>query len=313
MSNSFEEKPLTPPKNPHLSNRNKINLPFSEEIFELKKDEKRQERYQDPTVIGHIILIVIQLLLAFFTYSGLSAFANFKSRKWMQEFKDFNLDKTSQIIDNQENIANQKSDKIIQSESESVSNNILINQSERDRIIQQFQEIQSRAVMHYNIMIDLYETRYVAISMALGLASISVLCLIFISRSGWERVHKGIINIFVITTAFAIFYSDITNVYQHEENIAINEVQYESYINLGNYILSYLVTKKGIDGKEVLPKNFIHKIDFIMEEINDIFLIFDNTSIDRKLKRISSVIPEVNEPPTDSENNQQQPAAENEE
>lgn len=50
-----------------------------------------------------------------------------------------------------------------------------------------------------------------------------------------------------------------------------------------------------------------------MEEINDIFLIFDNTSIDRKLKRISSVIPEVNEPPTDSENNQQQPAAENEE
>ena len=254
MSNSFEEKPLTPPKNPHLSNRNKINLPFSEEIFELKKDEKRQERYQDPTVIGHIILIVIQLLLAFFTYSGLSAFANFKSRKWMQEFKDFNLDKTSQIIDNQENIANQKSDKIIQSESESVSNNILINQSERDRIIQQFQEIQSRAVMHYNIMIDLYETRYVAISMALGLASISVLCLIFISRSGWERVHKGIINIFVITTAFAIFYSDITNVYQHEENIAINEVQYESYINLGNYILSYLVTKKGIDGKKYYPK-----------------------------------------------------------
>ncbi len=136
--------------------------------------------------------------------------------------------------------------------------------------------------------------------------------MIFISRSGWNRVHKSIINIFVLTTALAIFYGDVTNVYQHENNIAITEVQYESYINLGNYILSYLVTKTGIEGEPISARDFMHKIDFIMEEINDIFLTFDNTGIDRRLKKITSVIPEANEPLAESESNGSQVELESE-
>ena len=308
--NSPLEKQLVPPKNPHLKNQNKkINLPFAREIFPSAEDEAGKEKYQDPTVVGHIILIGIQLGLVIIAYIGLTIAANIKANSWMKEFEKFNLNKTNQIVSARANIKQQKTDKNTPAE---ISSSIIINQPEKDRIIQQFREIQARSVMHYNIMIDFYQTRYIAISMALGLASISILCLIFISRSGWEKVHKGIINIFMITTAFAIFYSDIVNVYQHEENIAINEVQYESYVNLGNYIISYLITKIGIDGKEIAPKDFIHKIDFIMEEINDIFLTFDNTSIDRRLKRISSVIPEANEPPAESENNQQRSDSENE-
>ena len=300
--NSALEPPIRPDKK-ESQNRGKNPIRWlSQEIFALEKDESGEEKYRDPTVLGHIILIATQLGLVLLAYGILSGFANYKAHTWMHEFKKFNLDKTALNSSNR-TVNAEKSDQITTTET---PNNIVINPLERERIVQQFKEIQSRAAMHYNIMIDFYETRYVALSMTLGLASISVLCLIFISRSGWDRIHKSIVNIFIITTALAIFYGDVTNVYQHEDNIAINEVQYESYINLGNYLLSYLVTKNGIDGEPISPEDFIHKIDFIMEEINDIFLTFDNTSIDRRLKRITSVIPEANEPLTDSENNSSQ-------
>ena len=303
---SLEQQP-THPNHKHSKNREKNPIRwFSQEIFALE-NETGEEKYRDPTVLGHIILIAIQLVLVFLTYGILSGFANIKANAWMHEFKKFNLDKTALSVSTEEN-TNEKLDQITKTE---IPNNIVIDRSERERIIQQFQEIQSRAAMHYNIMIDFYKTRYVALSMTLSLASISVLCLIFISRSGWERIHKSIINIFIITTALAIFYGDVTNVYQHEDNIATNEVQYESYINLGNYVLSYLVTKTGIDGEAISAKDFIHKTDFIMEEINDIFLTFDNTSINRRLQKITSVIPEASEPLNESENNSSQLESEN--
>lgn len=288
-NSSFEQQPTTPQKPQTVSKKSKLLLLLTE-IFGVEKDEAGKEKYKEPTIIGHLILAGIQFTLISFGYTASVQFANLKADNWMKGLQNFNSDKTTYLISSQENAIDQETIKTSKPES---PEKIIIKEAERKRIIQQFEEIQARGIMHYNIMIDFYKTKYIAISMALVLASISVLCLIFISRSGWERVHKSVINVFVITTGFAIFYGDITNVYQHKENIAVNEAKYESYVNLGNYLISYLTTKTDINGTEEEPNIFIHKVDLIMEQVNDISLVFDNTIIDRRLQTIKSLAPEI--------------------
>ena len=125
MSNSFEEKPLAPPKNPNLPKQNKkINFPFSQEIFALKKDEEGQERYQDPTVIGHIILVGIQLGLVILAYMSLTLAAHIKDNSCMKEFKEFNIDKTNQILTAQDKIQKQEARENTPSD---ISSSIIIN------------------------------------------------------------------------------------------------------------------------------------------------------------------------------------------
>ncbi len=288
-NSSFEQQPTTPKKSQALSKKSKLVLLLTE-IFGVEKDETGKEKYKEPTIIGHLILVGSQFALISFAYAASVIFANVKANNWMQELQNFNSNKITYLTSYQENSIAKKTIKTSKPET---SKKIIIKESERRRIIQQFEEIQARAVMHYNIMIDFYKTKYIATSMALKLASVSVLCLIFISCLGWGRVHKSVINVFVITTVFAIFYGDIANVYKHRENIVVNEAKYEYYVDLGNYIISYLTTKTDIEGTEEEPKKFIHKVDLIMEQVNDISLVFDNKIIERRLQSVKSLIPDI--------------------
>ena len=291
--NSSLEQQYPPAKNTNLENK-KVNFLLLvefllKEICPVKKNKKGKDVYKNPTIAGHIFLTTIQIVLIVLFYFIAMLVGVFYTNSWMKELEKLNCEKMTIF---KEETMNKEA---IKSSRNNYQNYIIINQPKKERIIQQFEEIQTRGVMHYKIMLDFYIMRYSSMYMALALALISVLCLIFIGRLGWEKVHKSIINVFVITTAFAIFYGDVTNVFQHELNITTHTIKYESYTNLGNYILSYLVTKNNINGDKTHPQSFINEIDSKMKDLNDMRVVFDEARIDHRLKGTNSFIHQTDE------------------
>ena len=168
--------------------------------------------------------------------------------------------------------------------------------SESERLIQQFDQIESREKRNYTLMFFFYRQNYIALAVMSVCGSITILCLFFISKSGWEGVNNAIINIFLVSSGCIIFYGNLSTVFQQERNYESSRLTYIRYGALRNEFLSYFATRetKKIEINE--PSQFINHID---SELNTIALeekiLFDKSSIPDVTKKLNDMSNQSND------------------
>jgi hypothetical protein len=228
----------------------------------LSRPSKVQESTQptqakQPNWLGHILITSSLGISIFILWSFLNWFAGNKAKEWL-------VQPTISL-------------KPIFTENSQAKPAV------KERLNQQFDEIQSRIKSHSDVMIYFYKQSYICGSMSLALAITSGLCIFFISRDGWEKANNGLINAFLVTTSAAFVYNQIPVIFKQENNITGNRTLYLEYVALRNEFLSYAATDGTIGGDTKDPKlfapvntnQFVHQIDRRLAELNQIAIDFD--------------------------------------
>jgi hypothetical protein len=245
----FPEKPTN-----SLKLQDKVLLPLSrtQEDIENNAQNRRQ-----PNLLGHMLITSSLAISIFLLWSSLNWFAGNKAKEWLV-----------QSTVNPQPI---------------FTENFKSKPAVKERLNQQFDDIQSRIKSHSDVMIYFYKQSYVCGSMSLGLAITSALCIFFISRDGWEKANNGLINAFLVTTSAAFVCNQIPVIFKQENNLTGNRTLYLEYVALRNEFISYAATGGTIGGEAAHPgdfttvdaNQFIHQIDRRLAELNQIAIDFD--------------------------------------
>lgn len=214
------------------------------------------EKGNHPTLLGHIVLSGGMIAAIFISYWGMFWFAGTKQAEWLGGPPALTK--------------------------EEINTSIAVlspTPAQRIRLIDQYNQIESRVQKHSDIMGFFYRQYFISLSMICGASIVASVCLFFISKLGWDRVNNALINIFIVSSSTIIFYGNISLVFKQEENIKENQALYLGYFSLRNEMLSYWVTQQASTGDPVIPAQFIHYMDGRLQELNQIRLGFDSTSI----------------------------------
>lgn len=214
------------------------------------------EPSRQPTLLGHIVLstgLVSGILLS---YAVMFWFAGTKQTEWLGPTPELKPNEVSATIAD-----------------------LKVTRPEKARLMDQFNQIQSRIEKHAAIMGFFYKQYYISLSMICGGSVIASICLFFISKCGWDRVNNALINIFIVSSSTIIFYGNISLAFKQEDNIKDNQAMYLSYFSLRNEMLSYWATQQTNAGEEIAPAKFIHYMDGKLQELSQIRLGFDATHI----------------------------------
>lgn len=130
-----------------------------------------QENKYQPTLLAHVVLSTSLVLLAFFCWVVMFYVGSLWEKEWTYIPKEVTVEQL-------------KSTKMIQE----------VKPSEQSRLIEQFEEIESLLKTHAKIMGFFYKQYYISLSMMGSCASVAVISIFFISKSGWEKVNNVIIN-----------------------------------------------------------------------------------------------------------------------
>lgn len=123
------------------------------------------------------------------------------------------------------------------------------NEPQKTRIIEQLTTISDRAKTHLRAAKDLYIWS-TSILVTSTLASIITgLCLLHITRRGWDDASVRVIGIFVASSATLALGSSVPLLFKYEQNIKSNTQLYVNYVNLEDKVLTVLTAKKFIDSE----------------------------------------------------------------
>lgn len=154
--------------------------------------------------------------------------------------------------------------------------------TERERLLQQFQEIGGRAYMHMSIMRHFYTRYYMALLLASGSAVVAAFCLFHISKKGWDEANAYIQILFVIAAGTALLLGVFPRLFRQDENIADNKALYIQYVNLGNEVRTFLATGSAVlpnDTSAITLPNFVRYVDVQLATLNAIPVGFDQTQV----------------------------------
>lgn len=155
-------------------------------------------------------------------------------------------------------------------------------ENEKQRIVEQLQEIKRRAKSHFKIMSYFYVRYYTSIAITSSAAIIAAICLIFISKEGLTDANQYVINLFLVSSSIGILFGTFPAVFKQEKNVSDNKALYLRYIALEQQILTYLATGRTQiinKGQNQEVKDFIYYLDKQMETINQLAIGFDSTRI----------------------------------
>lgn len=262
-SDSLNKSPADEPANGEdFSRKSKRSSIFQDRVINFlsrpsEDEERKNKKSRQPNLVGHLLITSSLAISIFIFWSLLSWFAGNKAKEWLV-----------QPTIKPEPIFTEK---------------FQAKPAVKERLNQQFDEIQSRIKSHSDVMIYFYKQSYVCGSMSLALAITSALCIFFISRDGWEKANNGLINAFLVTTSAAFVYNQIPVIFKQENNITGNRTLYLEYVALRNEFLSYAATGGTIGGDTKQPSvfnaidtnQFIHQIDRRLAELNQIAIDFD--------------------------------------
>lgn len=229
------------------------------------------EPNRQPTLLGHVALSTSLVGVIVVSYAVMFWFAGTKQAEW--------LGTTPTLKDNEIN--------------ETLSG-LKLTTPQKVRLMDQYNQIQSRIEKHAAIMGFFYRQYYISLSMICGGSMIASICLFFISKCGWDRVNNALINIFIVSSGTIIFYGNISLAFKQEDNIRDNQTMYLSYFSLRNEMLSYWATQQANTGEEIPPTKFIHYMDGKLQELSQIRLGFDATRITtlgEQIKQLNSSEP----------------------
>lgn len=163
-----------------------------------------------------------------------------------------------------------------------------VTQGKKERLVTQLGQVKKWAYHHKNVFTFLYGRYLMSIYMIMFSGLIAGLALIFVSKQGWENTNRYILNIFMIFSAAALYYTQFPVVFQQQENITGNQSAYMKYLALERDIKSYIVTGKTriylpeseeIKVKQLSLNDFILRVDTRMERLNKFYMGFDPTRI----------------------------------
>jgi hypothetical protein len=182
------------------------------------------------------------------------------------------------------------------------SNNLKATEIEKQRILEQINKLQVRQKVHINVVKFFYIEYYISISMASISAVIAAICLLLISKVGWEEAKNPTVNIFIVSSASVILFSTFIFMFKQESNITENKKLYLAYAALEDRVISYLVTNeffvnKGSSEPQKItkPAQVIQTIDSELATLNNITIGFDSTKIPNYQDLYKSV-PSIGQP-----------------
>jgi hypothetical protein len=133
-------------------------------------------------------------------------------------------------------------------------------------------------------------------------AIIAAICLLLISKVGWEKAKNPTVNIFIVSSAIFTLFSTFIFMFKQESNITDNKKLYLAYAALEDRITSYLVTNeffvnKGSSESQKItkPTQVIQSIDSELATLNNIAIGFDSTKIPN-YQELYKTIPPINQP-----------------
>lgn len=231
---------------------------------ELKKDSKAaadsfpwlrrfmSPESKQPTFLGHILLsgaliggaLVINLLMF--------AFAIRQESNWL------NYNQFSKSIE----------------DVEAAAESLDATPAEKARMVEQFMLIQARIRTHAKVMGLFFSLNFVSLGTIGVAAGMTAISLVFISKSGWEKMNNAVINVFITATGLVILHSNLVFIFKFQENIKLNGEFYSEYTAMANSMLSYWAIQPTlVDGMS--PAEYILLTDQQLAELGRISLEFD--------------------------------------
>jgi hypothetical protein len=164
--------------------------------------------------------------------------------------------------------------------------NLTIPDSQKRRLLEQIEETHKRAMIHLAVTRFFYVENFSAISLTTIAAIIAAVALLFITRKGWDRVHRIIVYIFIVSTGTATLCSVFVVAFKYDSNITENKQLYIAYTALEERINSYFATgqfviKGNPEQQKTLKESVevIQQIDSELATLHNIAIGFDLTKL----------------------------------
>lgn len=154
--------------------------------------------------------------------------------------------------------------------------------SEKQRIKEEVKQISLRTELHKTIATDYYRWLFVALPLTSGAAIISGISLFYISKEGWEKANNYIINIFISSSAIALYVGSMPVIFKIEDNAKANAGFFILYNNLENQVLTRLATLQQNSNQKTdreKLQSIINDTEAKIEELNKFSIVFDANSI----------------------------------
>lgn len=154
------------------------------------------------------------------------------------------------------------------------------------RLETQGKTTRERGLRHLKIAQFFYERYYMAIRLATFLSLIAGICLVWISRNGFNDSSAIIKTIFLLSTVGTAYFLTYPAIYGQKENLTVNGKKWEQHVALNQEIVTfksaYGTTSKWDDsGKSwteaALP--FIKKVDKRLADLNGLNVTLDASAV----------------------------------
>lgn len=233
-----------------------------------------------PTFLGHIYISTSLIFTVIISYIIMLIIANGWQKKWLNcpEPQDNKTKVTQEIL---------------------FIDSFKAENKQQKRLTEQINTINDLSAKHCRIMAFFYTQYYATLSLGATAGIVSLLCTVLISKEGWKVTNNTVINIWITSFFVTLFYLNIAQIFQQQENLKTSQRLYNSYVSLSNEFASTLAiileekkaeqpgTKEQYQLKFTTYKELILYTDSQLKELSFISLGFDPTpiiNIERQIK-----------------------------
>jgi hypothetical protein len=160
------------------------------------------------------------------------------------------------------------------------------------RIEQLRQAAHGYAEHHITVVQYFYSRYHAATTVALGMAVLVGLALLLVSKGGWDKANRYVLNALVVTTGLSVFYGAFPSVFEVQKNINSNTERYIQYTRLENELRTFMATG-GSDGlDEKARREALNRFTTRLNDLNGILVGIDYTSIPNFGNALEQKLPE---------------------
>jgi hypothetical protein len=109
---------------------------------------------------------------------------------------------------------------------------------------------------------------FINLSLSAVSSGLAGLCLLYLSKEGWEKAEKYIVHLFVLSSGFAIFCGSLPLIFQIQKSAEDNTRIYLGYINLKNQVLTELALQTKIPKSSNSSINSLTSLQNIIQQTN---------------------------------------------
>ncbi len=167
------------------------------------------------------------------------------------------------------------------------------------RLVEQLNTINDLKARHCEIMSFFYKQYFIFLSLGGTAGLVSLLCILLISKKGWNDTNNALINLGITSFGVTFFSLNTTQIFQQSENLKTSQNLYSDYVGLRYDFLSAVANKELVKPDRTIIKlddknggytQLIQDTDARMKALNLVRLGFDPTPISELRNRLDSTI-----------------------